>query len=150
MSLTGSPLGPLGEAMLARAAGDATLLALAPGGIQTAVPRRTATTFPYVTLGQRQEYLDGPGASVRTEGGQLTTWIDVWSVQNGPAEVRAILSRLRVLFQHEPLSVAGFVVMCRSLHCAEELILPDVDPDIPERSLYRGIQQWVALVEEAA
>jgi hypothetical protein len=145
--VTGSPIGPFGDAVLATLRADAALAAIVGTKIAASLPTLTRTDPPYIVLGRRQ-LLPGSVAMQR-EGGEGSLWIDFWSDKNGPDEVQRMLARGRVLLLRASLRVAGFVLTDGSLVCAEELVIPDVDPDMPQRSLYHGVQHWTADLEEA-
>jgi hypothetical protein len=145
----GSPVSPFSDALLATLKADATLVALAPGGIYTALKQSTTTTFPYVVLTRAGTNAGGAGA-MGLEGGRVWMNLDVWSEKNSPYETEQILSRIRYLLQRETLTVAGFSMIAHSLACDEEHVLPDFDPDMPTRSLFHGIQFWTCLIEETS
>lgn len=146
-TVTGSPVGPFADAVLTRLKADATLLALATGGIYESLPKRTRVACPYVVLGHQD--LGSSDAGMQIEGGQVSVTIDIWSDKNGPNEARAIQSRIRVLLQRYNLTVVGFALVLGSVTCDDERVFPDADPDMPERALFHGVQQWTAYVEEA-
>ena len=50
--------------------------------------------------------------------------------------------------QRQQIPIVGFTLIANSLHCVEELCFPDFDADMPARTLYHGVQQWVCDVEE--
>lgn len=148
LTVTGSPVGPFADAVLTVLKADSVLATLASGGIYTALPLRMRLTSPYVIVGHQQM---GPSdAAMQIEGGQITLTVDVWSEANGPHPARAIQSRIRALLQRRDVAVSGFALVLGSVTCDEELVFADKDPDIPERSLFHGIQRWTAYLEEAA
>jgi hypothetical protein len=145
---TGSPLIPWVDATAALLTADATLVALATGGIYAALPRNGRTTMPYVILGRRE--MNDQGGAMQLEGGKALLVIDVWSDHNGPSEAQAIQSRIRRVLQRQTLTIVGFAMIAGSMACEEELVFPDFDPDMPERTLFHGVQHWSAYLEEAA
>lgn len=147
-SVTGSPIEAFADAVLTALNDDSTYKDLSSGGVYASLPRATRTAVPYTVLGRRQ--LLGGGGAMQVDGGTVAAWLDVWSEQNSPHEVQTILSRARAVLQRAPLRVAGYTLIAGSLTCEEELVIPDFDPDAPERSLYHGIQKWTADVEEAS
>jgi Protein of unknown function (DUF3168) len=147
LTVTGSPALPFADAIRAALLADATLQALVPSGILSALPRATRTTMPYQIIGRRG--FDDQGGAMQLEGGHATVFIDTWSDHNGPSEVQQIQARNRVLLQRQPLAVSGFVLIAGSLTCAEELVFVDFDADMPERTLFHGVQEWRAWLEEA-
>lgn len=143
----GSPVSPFSDAMLATLKGDATLVALVPGGIYTAMPHGTTVHFPYIVL-TRAGYFTGGVGAMGLEGVRVWIDLDVWSEKNSPYESEQILSRVRYLLQRGTLTLPGYSMYGNSLDCDEERVLPDFDPDMPSRSLFHGVQHWAALVEE--
>lgn len=144
--VTGSPKGPLANAIFVALKADASLVALATGGIYEAMPRATRVSFPYVHVGERNAETN-TGAMQR-EGSDVRVTVHVWSEARGAAECEAIQSRIRAVLQRANLPVTGFLMLGGSLVCDTELCIPDVDPDMPERSLYHGVQQWIADLQE--
>lgn len=143
----GSPVSPFTDAMLVKLKADATLVALVPGGIYTALPQSSSTTFPYVVLTRGGMFMGGAG-SMGLEGGRVWIELDVWSEKNSPYECEQILSRIRYVLHRTTLAVVGFSMIEQSLECDEERAMPDYDPDMPSRSLFHGVQHWAALIEE--
>lgn len=149
-TIVGSSLGPFGDAIFGALSTDGTLLALATGGVYTSLPRDGRVDFPYVTVGQRRELTNSSFAgAMQLDGGHARVWVDVWSDYNGPSQVQDIQSRIRVLRQRQPLRVVGYTVLGGSVNCESELVFPDVDTDMPTRSLFHGVQQWGADIEAA-
>ena len=147
-TITGSPLGPFGDAVLAALSPDGTLSSLAPGGTYASLPRDRQVPYPYVIVGARRELLAAVGA-MQMEGSTGRIWVDVWSDHDGPVEAQAIQARIRVLLLRQTLPVQGFSMIAGSLVCPTELCFSDVDTDLPTRSLYHGVQEWTADLEEA-
>lgn len=147
--VTGSPIGPFGDAVLAALLEDGNLADIVADRIVAATKARERTVLPYI-VGARRGLL-GDGGAMGVAGGQATIWLDYWSEKNGPDEVQRMMARGRaVLSRDRRLTVTGFTMIAGSLACEEELVIPDVDPDMPERSLYHGVQKWVADLEEQA
>jgi hypothetical protein len=126
---------------------DTTLAALVPGGIMSATPDASRLTFPYVVVGRRTLHA-GVGAMQR-EGGIADLFIDVFSSQNDPSEAHAILARIRTLLQRVDLVVSGYTLYSGSIACVNETCYQDFDADMPTRSLFHGIQEWTADLEES-
>lgn len=147
LTVTGSPLLPFADAVLGRLTPDATLIALMPNGIKTALPRGARVLYPYGLIGREQ--LNDRAFAMQLEGGEGALFIDVWSDKNGPGEAQQILSRIRALLQRQTLTMAGFTMIAGSLTCRDEQVFREFDADMPERTLYHGIQEWVADLEEA-
>lgn len=144
---TGSPLLPWVDAALAVLRADAALALLALGGVFASLPLSIRTSLPYVILGRRE--LNDQGGAMQLEGGKALLIIDVWSDHNGPSEAQAIQSRIRRLLQRQTLVIVGFSMITGSMTCEEETVFTDFDPDMPERSLFHGVQHWGAYLEEA-
>ncbi len=147
LTVTGSPVAPFADAIFARLSTDTVLLALTPGGVYASLPRSTRATPPYVVVGRREQH--GSGFAMQIGGGDCHVFIDVWSLFNGPSEAETIQSRIRVLLERQPLAVAGFVVFAGSVSCEEEFVLQEFDSDMPERTLFHGVQHWSAALEES-
>src|SRR5690242_21785753 len=110
-TVTGTPLGPFGDALYRVSAADGTLAALAHAagatvGVYASLPRDRRVPFPYIIIGRRGFAADA--GAMQREGGTATVWLDIWSDQNGPGEVHDIQARLRVLFQRQSIAVSGF------------------------------------------
>ncbi len=150
-TVTASPLFAFADAIFQRLNGDATLLTLAPGGIDAGMPESQlinpiefgATVYlSHRTLGTR-------AGAMQREGGNASLVVDVWSAYHGPIEVQTIQSRIRVLLQRVDLAVSGFFLYSGSLICNEEQCFQDYHPDLPQlAALYHGVQRWVGLLEE--
>lgn len=155
LAVLGSPVGVFADAVIAVLQADATLVALMGGTaavaskIVASLPTYSRTACPYIVVGQRGLL---PGAvAMQQDGGEGWAVIDVWSAQNGPNEVQQIQSRIRaVLSRSTLLTMVGYVMYSGSLAFQEELVLPEDDPDMPERSLYHGVQRVTADLELAA
>lgn len=150
-TVTGSPLAPFADAIFSRLNADVRLAALAPGGVFASMPdsRRVdaSTDGAYVFVGHRTL---GPNAgAMQREGGNADVVVDVWSAYNGPSECQDIQGRIRALLQRCDLAVPGFVLYAGSVMCDEEQCFQDFDPDMPQRSLFHGVQRWTGLLEEA-
>jgi Protein of unknown function (DUF3168) len=147
-TVTGSPLEAFADAIGAALAADAAFLALATGGIFASVPEGSRATMPYVVLANRT--LNDQGGAMQLAGGQAAVQVDFWSGLNTPHEVQALQSRARVVLHRQPVVIVGFAMMQGSLTCEEELVFQDFDPDMPKRSLYHGVQRWIADLEEVS
>lgn len=149
-TVTGSPLAAFADAIYSRLSGDAALAALARGGVFAALPesrRVDPLAGAYVVVGHRTL---GPRAgAMQREGGNADVMVDVWSGYNGPAETQDIQAQIRRLLQRYDLAVVGFSLYSGSVTCTEEMCFADWDPDMPERSLFHGVQRWVGLLEES-
>lgn len=149
-TVTGSPLAPFADAVFGRLSRDAALAALALNGVYAALPVSTkvdVTAGAYVVVGHRAL---GPGAgAMQREGGKADVMVDVWSAYNGPSEAQAIQAQIRRLLQRFDLAVSGFALYAGSVDCDEELCFQDFDPDMPQRTLFHGVQRWTGLLEEA-
>lgn len=148
-TVTGSPLAPFADAFYTRMAGDARLATLAPGGVFASLPesrRVDPANGAYIVVGHRT--LGTRAGAMQREGGNADVLVDVWSAYNGPAETQDIQAQIRRLFQRVDLVVPGFALYSGSVTCAEEMCFPDWDPDMPERSLFHGVQRWTGLLEE--
>lgn len=150
-TVTGSPLAPFADAIFTRLSADAKLIALAPGGVYASLPesRRVdpTTSGAYVVVGHRAL---GPGAgAMQREGGSAAVMVDVWSAFNGPAEAQDIQSRIRALLQRADFPVTGFTLYAGSVSCDDEQCFQDFDRDMPQRTVYHGVQRWTGLIEEA-
>lgn len=147
-TVTGSPKTAFAQAFYLALAADAILLTLVTGGVMTAVRRDVRVSYPYLIVGRRDLRDHGAGAMQR-EGGTVHLFVDVWSAANDPIEVEQIQSRVRALMTRNDLAVSGFALYAGSVTCPEELVFTEPDPDLPERSLFHGVQQWTGLLEEA-
>lgn len=145
-TVTGSPLAPFADAIYLRLAGDATLAALASGGVHASLPESRRVDPPYVVIGHRT--LGDQAGAMQREGGNADVTVDVWSAYNGPAEAQDIQAQIRRLLLRQDIPVAGFALYGGSVTCPEEMCFADFDPDMPERSLFHGVQRWVGLLEE--
>lgn len=147
--VTGSPIGPFGDAVLAALLDDGNLADIVADRIVAVTKSRARTVLPYI-VGARRGLL-GDGSAMGVAGGQASIWLDYWSEHNGPDEVQRMMARGRaVLSRDRVLSMVGFTMIAGSLACEEELVIADFDPDMPEKSLQHGVQKWVADVEEVS
>ena len=147
LTVTGSPLLPWVAAIEAVLAGDTVLATLVPGGIYAALPAAGSVLEPYVVLGDRD--LDGTdGGAMQIAGGLATLTIDVWSDASSSGEAHGILSRIFALLERQPLEVVGYSLVRGSMTRTKEALIRDFDPDMPERTLFHGSQDWTAWVEE--
>jgi hypothetical protein len=160
--VTGSPVEAFADAIIAalRADADATragTLAQLFGSADQLATRIVAslktgerTVYPYLTVGRRRLAEGSGGAAMGMDGGRLELWIEFWSDKNGPHEVQALQGRVRALLPRDRvLALTGYQLHGGSLVCEDEVVEPDFDDDMPQRSLFRGEQKWAALVEAA-
>ncbi len=145
-TVTGSPLAPFADAIYRRLAGDAVLATLAKSGVFASLPESARVDPPYVVVGHRA--LGNRAGAMQREGGNADVIVDVWSSYNGPAEAQDIQAQIRRLLQRQDFPVTGFSLYAGSVTCDEELCFPDWDPDMPQRSLFHGVQRWCGLLEE--
>lgn len=146
--VTGSPTQAFVDALRAALTSDVTLMALITG-VYGHVSEADRTAYPYLVLGDR--HLDeGQARSMAMSGGRTSVQLDGWSAHKGGSEMHAILSRARIVLERRTLTVLGFSMMAGSLTCEFEDILDEPDADNPKKTLYHGIQQWVAEIDEAA
>ncbi len=150
-TVSGSPLFAFADAIFQRLNTDATLLALAPGGVDAGMPEsdliNPIDTGAVVYLGHRT--LGKRAGAMQREGGNASVVVDVWSAYHGPIETQTIQSRIRVLLQRQDLPVAGFALYGGSLICDDEQCFQDYHPDLPQLdALFHGVQRWVGLLEE--
>lgn len=153
-AVLGSPVEAFASAVLDALLADSTLVGLVGGAaaaatrIVSSLPRHDRTTFPYIVVPQRG--LTAGAVAMQKDGGEAYAVIDVWGEKNGAHEVSQIQSRIRAIFPRDlALSVPGYVMYGGSLAFTEELVLPDFDPDMPQRSLFHGVQRLVADLEVA-
>lgn len=147
LTVTGSPSLPFADALVAVLTADAVLTGLASSGIYASLPRGVRTVPPYIVIGRRE--MDDVGGAMQVAGGQARVVVEVWSNLNGPAEAQQMQSRIRALLMRRTLPVSGFLMIDGSLTCVHERVELDFDPDMPERSLFHGVQEWVADLEES-
>lgn len=148
--VTGSPTQAFIDAFRARCLADATLMALIEG-VYGHLDETERTPYPYLVFGSEGFDGNGPHAgALGLPGGTVDLELNGWSEHKGKSEMRTIFSRTRVLFERQTLIVAGFVMMGGSLTCEFESIDYEPDEDAPEKSLYRGIQRWTCVIDEAA
>lgn len=146
-TVTGSPALAFADAIAAVLTADLVLTALVTG-VYAALPRAGRTAVPYVVLARRE--FDDTGGAMQVAGGLAKIFLEVWSDKDGPAEVQQIQSRIRALLLRRTVPIAGYTMLSASLTCAMETVTLDPDPDMPERTLFHGAQEWTAWLEEAA
>lgn len=145
--VTGSPLGPFADAVLTALIEDGNLRDIVGDRILATLKRGTVTPYPYI-VGARRD-LEPGAVAMQQEGGKATIWLDYWSDKNSPDEVQRMMARGRaVLSRERVLPIAGFQMYGGSLAIVDELVIPDFDPDMPQQSLYHGVHQVTADVEE--
>lgn len=148
MTVTGSPLGPFALAVFNALKNDATLATLATGGVHAQMPTATEVALPYVVIGRRT--MAPEGGTVATDGQRASVWLDVFSGYTGPSEANRILARIRVLLHRAALDVPGYLVTKFSMTCSQELVFPDPDPALDAGNVWHGVQEWSALLSDAA
>ena len=95
-------MGPVQTAIYGRLTGDATLMALLPGGVKDHVP--AGTPFPYVQIG---EMVEGPFRAFARNGHDTVPTIRIWGAALGYKGLQAIYDRITTLLEGTPLTVAG-------------------------------------------
>lgn len=149
-TVTGSPTQAFIDAFKARCEADTTLMAIIEG-VFGHLDETERTPYPYVVFGQEQlDGNDSNAGAMGLGGGKVVLELNGWSDHPGKSEMRAILSRIRLLFERQTLRVTGFVMMAGSLTCEFEDIDDEPDEDAPEQRLYRGMQRWSCVIDEAA
>lgn len=147
----GTPLAPFADAIFTRLSADAILVAMLAGGVVASLPKASRTNRPYVVVGSERELIDnGQAGAMSREGGEGFVVIDVFSDYHGPSQAQDIQARIRVLLQRTDLAVPGYVLYGGSLIVKDERVIPDYDPDMPERSGFHGVQHVTGLLEELA
>lgn len=124
-------LGPIQQAFYDRMVGDETLIGLLWHQIDDDVltgvydqPPEEAQ-HPYVDLGQG---IETPRNTLAEAGAEAVQTLHVWSRQRNFAEGLQIVGRLRELFDHQPLTVAGHHLV--SVRHEMTQTLRDPDPEI--------------------
>lgn len=149
--VSGTPLVAFGDAVFQRLNTDGVLSAMVAGNIVASLPQGSRTMRPYVIVGSQRDLMDRTGAGAMTrEGGKAAVVVDVFSDYHGPQEVQDIQARIRVLLQRQDIPIVGAALFGGSLAVEDERIMPDFDPDMPERSGFHGVQRVTGLVEELA
>jgi hypothetical protein len=155
--VTGSPVQPFVEAVLARLRGDTallTLLARSDGSTSTEtvtghVSHEEALEEPYVVLGRRGR--NGDAGAMTLPGSMVSLQIDVFSAHKGPSEAAAIQSRIATLLERHPLRVKGFDLLAGSMTIEFEEVFDETDDDMPDAAqIYHGVQRVVAEIHEVA
>ena len=145
-AVTGSPAEPFADAFLDRLLATSAVTALVGTRISAALKAGVKTALPYV-LGGRRDVLPG-SVAMQKEGGEVAIWIDVWSEANGPHEAHQILSAIRAAMGRDVvLTIDGFTMYAGSLACDEERVFQDDDTDMPQKSVWHGVQRWTADLE---
>lgn len=98
-----SVLGPLMAALGTLLRADATLAALAPGGIHDGVPQ--LVEWPFVVIEVREKPVQGMGTGTLPE---VQIWSHAFSRLEGMKEARAINDRIVVLLKDQAITVTGF------------------------------------------
>lgn len=127
---------------------DATLLALATGGVLGQLSQAARTSPPYLVFGRT--HVDRGAGAMGTPGAMVSLEIDGWSAAKGPYEMERILSRVSVLLERRPvLAMAGFEYLVGSLTCELSDVEWESDLDKPESGFWRGMQRWQAEIHES-
>lgn len=144
--------GALANAIYVALAADANLADLVGTRIYDDPPRGEERTFPYVVIADRTSEETGSRGAMQLESGDVRITLHVWGKARGAAlEVEPIQRRIReILGRGRGLQVDGFTLIRDSLVCENELCVPDRDDDMPDQSLYHGVQQWVGQMEASA
>src|SRR5262245_46163113 len=119
-TVTGSPIGPFGDAVLNELLADGNLTAMVGTRIVASLKRTVKTPRPYITAGRRDMLTDDFKSAMQLEGGKAVIWLDFWSDANGPHEVQTMMSHARRCLHRNNLTVHGFTLVGGSLHCEEE------------------------------
>lgn len=148
--VTGSPVQAFIDAFKARCEADATLMGLIEG-VFGHLDETERTPYPYLWFGQETRDVNAQDAgAMGLPGSKVTLELNGYSDHLGKSEMRAILSRVSVLFERQTLRVTGFAMMVGSMTCEFEDVDEEDDEDAPEKKLYRGIQRWSCVIDEAA
>ena len=139
-SVTGSPLEPFADAVLARMQADDRLTAIAAATqIVTVPPSKARLPYPNITADHRA-LTDDAGIAMQSDGGKACVWLDLWSDKNSAHEVHEMLGHVRRLFARDvQLVVPGFTMTGGSLEVTGEDVFADFDEDMPQKSLYHGV-----------
>lgn len=144
--VTGSPLTALVDGVRTVLLADATLMALITG-LYGHVSEAARVAYPYLVIGRRTR--DGLGGAMGVAGGTVTVEIEGWSDAKGPYAMQAILSRVAVLLERQPVTVTGYSLVTGSVHCEHEDVFDEPDEDKPGSRLYHGLQRWTAEIHES-
>lgn len=148
--VTGSPVKPFVDAVLARLTADAELEALlgGPDKITGHISHDERLAEPYVVLGRRGRF--GDAGAMQLPGDMVSLQIDVFSAHKGPSEAAVIQSRIAVLLERETLRVRGFEMVKGSMTVELEEIFDETDEDLPDSGqIYHGVQRIVAEIHQA-
>lgn len=124
-------LQPVQAALYARMTGDATLLDMLGSrdgsrpllGVYDDVPQ--GAPYPRVELG---EVIETPRNAHREFGSEIVVTLHVWVQERGTKTAQKIVGRLRSLFDHQPLQVAGHSVV--SVRHEQTLTLRGNSPEL--------------------
>jgi len=120
------PLSPIQQAFYDRMTGDATLMGLLAGdGVYDYIPE--AAAYPCVVIGEAT-------ASPRNRHGgfgrSVVEHLHIWDQARGFARALTIEAQIVALFDHQPLTVAGFHVVAVRFEFSQTLIDPEPPGDI--------------------
>ncbi|MDN3021537.1 DUF3168 domain-containing protein [Streptomyces sp. S.PB5] len=101
MPVAASADGPVQDAVLAVLTADAELMALVKGVFDWVKEKQP---YPYVVLG---ESIETPDNTHDSHGSNTVITLHVWSQYRGFHQARTIVTRLRALLEHRPLTIAG-------------------------------------------
>lgn len=144
VTVTGNAMEALIDAVIPVLRADATLSALV-AGVYTKVPQSQRTAHPYIRLSDPALTDDFGGMG--QDGGTVRFALDVWAKK--PHTVHQVLARAKVVLNRADLALVNHRLAGGSLHCADEQVFTEPDPDKPEETLFHGHQAYEGLVEEA-
>lgn len=102
-----SAIGPVQTAMYGVLSADATLLALAAGGVHNDVP--DGQVYPHVLISKPTETARNTfGGPTQGIGRKVIARAHVYSRYQGDTEASSILSRIVTLLDFQPIAVSGF------------------------------------------
>ncbi len=145
--ITGSPVRPFVDALLAKLRADTALLALVTG-VYGHLSETQATAYPYITF--QQPTADGDAGAMQLAGDNVSVQLDVFSRYSGQYEAGRILSRMYAVLERQPVRVSGFDLIGGSLHREHEHIQWEPDEDDPKQGIYHGVQRWTAEIHEVS
>jgi hypothetical protein len=99
-----SALLPLQTGVLALLAADATVTALATGGVHDHVPE--GTRYPYIVMGGKSE--DPIAMLSRRDGVRGTITLDIWSDYRGDREALLILAAVRAALDDKVITMTPY------------------------------------------
>lgn len=126
---------PLQQAVYAALAGDATLTALAAGGVHDHVPQDQP--FPFVQIGE---------ATVRDwsaktfDGAEHTLTIHAWARGRGRKGVKEIMARIHEVLHNAALAVTGHTLVLLRFEFADAM-------EDPDGLTYHGVTRFRAVTQ---